>query len=345
VSGLRRRLGRIRRSLRADPLPQTHPELLRLTDEDRRQLTSLHDDTVPLPPEAAELNGDHPRLVELRGRYTSLDLPVLVASRWNEEAVRSFLDLRYFRGETLIVWHYRELPRITKLKYFIFLKYVADRDRGALLDRLVEDGAFGCWAYRYADHPLISRDLLESVNEIEFLERELSLSEREAFRVLDIGAGYGRLAHRMTEAYANLADYCCVDAVPESTFLSEFYLQYRGCTPPARVLPLDEVEQSLRPGQFDLAINIHSFPECTYDAVQWWLELVGRLEIPNLLIVPNEPDELLTLEPDGSRRDFAPLVSAAGYRLVKSEPVIDDQAARDLLRLEDRFLLFRRDAP
>ena len=53
--------------------------------------------------------------------------------------------------------------------------------------------------------------------------------------MLDIGAGYGRLAHRMSAAFPQLEDYCCVDAVPESTFLSEYYLRHRGCTPPARV--------------------------------------------------------------------------------------------------------------
>ncbi len=75
------------------------------------------------------------------------------------------------------------------------------------------------------------------MNELCFLERELGLRERERFSVLDIGAGYGRLAHRMAAAHAErLADYCCVDAVPESTFVSEYYLRHRGVAPPARVV-------------------------------------------------------------------------------------------------------------
>jgi SAM-dependent methyltransferase len=335
-----RQLRRLVPGRRAEP----HPDLVRLTPEDHRYLTSLYDDSGALPPGAdAELSERNPRLRALREAYAALDLPVTAASRWNRSAVESFLDLRWFRGETLITWHYRELPRITALKYFVLLRYVAERDSLRLLERLDEDGAFGCWTFDYPGYGRVSRDLLESVNEIGFLERALSLSRRERFSVLDIGAGYGRLAHRMTTAFPALDDYCCVDAVPESTFLSEYYLSLRGCTPPARVVSLDRLEQDLAAGSFDLAVNIHSFPECTFAAVEWWIELLRRLEVPRLLVVPNEPDELLTLEPHGSRREFRPLIEGAGYRLAHSEPVVDDPAVRELTRVRDRFYLFSRD--
>lgn len=337
-----RQLARPRPSERADD-KKIPPELITLTDEDRRYLTTLYDDSVPLPPDAEQtLRPDHPRLVELRQAYEAVELPVRASSRWRAEHVDSFLDLRYFRGETLITWHYRELPRITRLKYFVFMQYVAARDDLGLLGKLEEDGAYGCWTYEYPGYGRYSRDLIESVNEIAFLERELRLSERERFSVLDIGAGYGRLAHRMTAAYEQLDDYCCVDAVPESTFLSEYYLRQRGSSPRARVVGLDRVERELAPGAFDLAVNIHSFSECTYAAVEWWTELLGRLRVPQMLVVPNEPDELLTLEADGTRRDFKPLIERAGYRVAGSEAVVDDPAVAELLGLRDRFFLFER---
>jgi SAM-dependent methyltransferase len=330
-------------SVEDEPQPEPHPDLLRLTPEDRRYLTTLHDDSVPLPPGAErELSRDSPRLADLRARYAALDLPVLEASRWNDEAVAGFLDLRWFRGETLITWHYRELRRVSELKFFVLAQYVRERDALGLLDRLEEDGAFGCWTFAYPGHRRYSRDLLESVNELSFLERRLRLSEQPSLRVLDVGAGYGRLAHRFAEAHPHLADYCCVDAVPESTFVSEFYLRHRGVVPPARVVPLDRVEADLEPGGFDLAVNVHSFSECTEAAVAWWIALLARLDVPRLLIVPNEPTELLTLEADGSRRDFAPLLERAGYRLSAREPVIEDEAVRSLVRLEDHFHLFER---
>jgi len=313
-------------------------DLVRLTDEDRRYLTALYDDTTPLPPGADhDLAPDHPRLLELRARYAALDLPVTNASRWSADAVDSFLDHRYFRGETLITWHYRELPRISRLKYFLLARYVTGRDTGGHLKTLGEDGAFGCWTFTYEGLPRVSRDLLESVNEIAFLERTGAVPTR----ILDIGAGYGRLAHRMTAAHPEVTDYCCVDAIADSTFLSEFYLRHRGAAT-ARVVPLDEVTTALAPGDFDLAINIHSFPECTYDAIAWWTGQLERLQVPRLLVVPNEPTELLSLEADGSRRDFLPLLQQAGYRLVHREPVVDDPAARELLDLHDHFHLFER---
>jgi putative sugar O-methyltransferase len=319
------------------------PELIVATPEDRRYLENLHDDSVPLPDGADSwLSSANPELRALKTAYAALDLPVGAPSRWAEDAIDSFLDLRWFRGESLIYWHYRELPRISALKYFVWLRYSEERDQSGLLRRLEEDGAFGCWTFSYPGHLRVSRDLLESVGELQFLERELRLSERDGFSMLDIGAGYGRLAHRVCTAYPQLRHYCCVDAVPECTFVSDYYLRYRQLVPPARVVRLDRLEEELEPGAFDLALNVHSWPECTLEAVEWWVRQLERLEVPRLFLVPNEPTELLTLERDGSRRDFMPLLQSAGYRLVKREPVIRDPAVRELLRLDDHFHLFER---
>lgn len=313
----------------------------RRRDEDARYLTTLHEQRTPLPPGAAEeLVPDNPRLVALRRAYAAFDAPVRAASRWRPEAVEDFLDLRFFRGETLITWHYREARRVSELKFFVLLRAVEERDALGLLPRLEEDGAFGCWTFDYPGRGRVSRDLLESVNEIAFLERTLGLSGRPAFSVLDVGAGYGRLAHRMTAAFGNLRDFCCVDAVPESTFVSEYYLRHRACAPPARVVPLHEVDARLEPGSFDLALNVHSFSECPAAAIGWWVERLRRLEVPRLLVVPNEPDALLSLEADGGRRDFAPLLERAGYRLLVHEPVYADPAVRELLGVHDSFFLF-----
>ena len=103
-----------------------------------------------------------------------------------------------------------------------------------------------------------------------------------------------------------------VTAIPESTFVSEYYLRHRGCAPPARVVRLDEVERELRPGDFDLAVNVHSFSECPLAAIEWWVAQLARLEVPRLLVIPNEPDGLLSLEADGRREDFVKKAVAAG---------------------------------
>jgi SAM-dependent methyltransferase len=329
---------------RATPEDSLESQLLEITPEDRRWVTAKYDDSVPLP-EGAErdLSEDSPRLRELRRAYAGLELPVCDRSQWRDEAVASFLDLRYFRGDSLITWHYRELPRITRLKYFIYALYVRGRDELGLLSRLEEDGAFGCWTFSYPGYGRVSRDLLQSVNELSFLERRLGLSKRERISVLDVGAGYGRLAHRMTEAFTNVGDYCCVDAIPESTFLSEYYLRHRAAIPPARVVPLDRLDSELEPGSFDLAVAIHIFSECTLPAIAWWVARLRALEVPRLLVVPREPTELLSVEPDWTRQDYAPVLDRAGYRLEAREPVVDDPAFAQQLGLEDHFHLFALD--
>ena len=76
--------------------------------------------------------------------------------------------------------------------------FVQERDRFGFLCAMHEDGAFGA---ETVEDPtsgrLLSRDLLDSANELCFLEEQLRLSRWPAgTRVLDVGAGYGRLVHR-----------------------------------------------------------------------------------------------------------------------------------------------------
>lgn len=320
--------------------PEHIRAVIQLSDEDRRYLNSLYDDTEPLPAGAADhLQSGNPRLCDLRAQYEALDAPVVRHSRWTAENLDGFLDLSHFRGDSMYQWHYRELPRATRLKWFIYLGYVRDRDHLGLLDRLVEDGAFGAWTYSFEGQPRVSRDLIESVNELLFLDRHLGLVQGAGQRIVDIGAGYGRLAHRMHEAAPTLDDYCCVDAVPESTFLSEYYLRWRGCTPTARVVPLHELNAAISPGSFDLAINVHSFSECPLDAIEWWLHRLQEWEVRRLFLIPNEPLGMLSTERDGSRRDALPLLERAGFHVTAREPVIDDPAVRELLRIDDHFHL------
>lgn len=311
-----------------------------LTDEERQYLTTGYDARTPIAPDAAAyLSSQNPRLLDLRRAYAELGVAAVQHHYWNPEAVASGVDLRYFRGDNLYVWHYPEHPRAMELKLFVYLKYLEDRGGRELLERLDEDGAFGCWTAEIPGYGKVSRDLLDSVNEILFLDRELRLLTTPGLRVLDIGAGYGRLGHRMTAAAPGLADYCCVDAIPESTFLSEFYLDYRGCSPPTRVVRLDEVA-GLEAGAFDLAVNVHSFSECTIDAISWWVEQLRRLQVPRLFVVPNEPEGILSRERDGSYHSALPVLAAAGYRPVAKERAISDRAVRDLVMIVDNFYLF-----
>jgi FkbM family methyltransferase len=327
-----------RRSSRNGAQP---PGLLPLSDAERRYLANGYDDRTPLPPGAdADLGSDNARLRELRRSYQALDLPAAQHHMWSPDRVAANVDLRYFRGDNLYQWHYPEHPRAMALVMFIYARYVERRGGRELLGVLSEDGSFGCWTAEIAGYGKVSRDLLDSINEILFLDRQLGILGREQLRVLDVGAGYGRLAHRMITATQGVADYCCVDAVPESTFLAEYYLAFRGCVPPARVVALTETATALQPGSFDLAVNVHSFSECTLAAIEWWVAELVRLRVPQLFVVPNEPEGIVSREPDGSYRDAMPTFEASGYRLRAAERVIDDPAVRELVRIYDNFYLF-----
>ncbi|HEV2370138.1 MAG TPA: putative sugar O-methyltransferase [Acidimicrobiales bacterium] len=300
----------------------------------------LHSSASSLPPGAAEvLREDNRRLIELREGYARLDWPVCSHSRWRPHNVSGFLSLQYFRGDTVYLWHYRDSEELARLKYFVYLRYLTDRDTHKLLETLDEDGLFGCWTYEFPPHRTCSRDLLDSANELLFLDRHLSIFQATDLRILDIGAGYGRLAHRASESLKSLSLYCCVDAVPESTFLCEYYTSFRSVAPPVRVVPLPEVPE-LSPGEFDLACNVHSFSECALAAIDWWMGLLAKLRVTHLFLVPNEKDGFLSTEEDGTRRDYLPVIEAAGYQQIAEEWAFDDPAVRKVIGIDDRFCLF-----
>jgi SAM-dependent methyltransferase len=331
----RRALKSVRRALLSRGL---HIE--RLSESDRRYRTSLVDDSVPLPDSARALRPDSPRLLELRAAYAAADPAVRVHSRWTDDVFASWLDLEYFRGDNAYVYQFREDLRVSELKHLLYLQDVMARDGAGLLKTLSEDGAFGCWTFKFEGLPRCSRELLDSVNELLFLDAELGVRAGTCPRVLDIGAGYGRMAHRYVTAVPQTIDYCCVDAIAESTFLSEFYVRYRGVAPPARVVPLFDI-LSLEPGAFDLALNIHSWSECTLDAIGWWAGVLARLQVPRVFVVPNEDQGFASFEVDGRRLDYRPTLEAVGYQLVRDVPAFSPAIATALSR-RDRFCLFER---
>lgn len=284
------------------------------------------------------LHRDNERLVELHCLYDKLDWPVSVHSRWDSVLGGAALNLLYFRGDNPYIWHYHETERVNDLKYFVFLRYVHERDSRGMLETLGEDGAFGAFTFAYPGYPVVGRDLLDSVNELLFLEDQLGVLGSQGLRILDVGAGYGRMAYRVSQAVSSLGRYTCVDAIAESTFLSEYYVRFRELDR-VEVVPLPDVPALPRAG-FDLAFNIHSFSECPIAAIDWWLAHLARLEVPKLFVVPNEPVGFLSTEPDGQRQDYLPVFTHYGYELVADRRAYEDDAVRELLAVEDRFCLF-----
>lgn len=312
----------------------------RLSAEDKHYFGSSYNTATPLPDSAAELRLDSPVLQELRQHYAQLDYPVCKHTLWDQKKLSKELTLPWFRGDNAYVWQFRQVKSELRMKQYIMLSYVESCDKLKLLSILDEDGAFGCWTFEYGRRAAVSRDLLESVNEINFLDRQIEISQTPELSVLDIGAGYGRLAYRMCKSLPTLASYTCVDAVAESSFLCDYYIKYRGIEDKAHSIPLHTLESDLPGRQFHLAVNIHSFSECTLASVRWWLSWLRDLRVPYLLIVPNDPKYLLTCEADGSRKDYSADMEEFGYQLVHKEPVFDNDEIRELIGVNDQFYLF-----
>lgn len=315
----------------------------RLDEESVRYLEPSYNGEVPLPAGAAEtLRADNPRLLELRKAYDELTWPAAAPTQWNDSFLKKNLSMAWFRGDNAYVWQLRLLRGSADATTYLTLLDVQSRDELELLGSLHEDGLFGAWTFRFGDRPAVSRDLIDSVNEINYLDDLIGLSSMDAPSVLDIGAGYGRLAHRMSAALPNLARYDCTDGVAVSTFLCEYYLSFRKVPDSVRVVPLPDIERL--DDHYTVAVNVHSFSECSRDAIRWWMERITERDIEWLLIVPNTQGVLLSTEQDGSRLDFQADIESAGYELADHRPVYQNDELRELITIEDEFYLFRRTA-
>ncbi|MDO8948591.1 MAG: putative sugar O-methyltransferase [Desulfocapsaceae bacterium] len=275
-----------------------------------------------LPDGGAEyLNIDNSRLQELRQRYSQFQLKASLPIVWTDEYVQSY-DLQSFRGDNCYVWQTKD-PNCDEINYCLTAYYVKAIDSLGLLQKNNEDGLFGVYTYT-VNSQIVSRDLLDSVIELNFLEKHLKLSQINDLKIIDIGAGYGRLAYRAANSFSNLKTYLCTDAVPESTFLSEYHSKFRHIEDRVSVIPLDNIAERLQEQQIDLAVNIHSFSECSLEAIDWWLALLSVNQVKHLFIVPNAAGhggEKLALN---NGVDFSAVIEKYGYKLQCKSPKYED---------------------
>jgi hypothetical protein len=300
---------------------------------------------VPLPLPISDLTGDLDRsgapptiidpaaLDDLSRRYREFGGPAGGRAMWTREFVEAAVDVKRFRADNAYVWQTRSGETATS--YALVAYYLRAIGLGHLLDRLDEDGAYGAHTVEVAGQA-VSRDLLDSVLEVAFLDDHLDLLSRPEVSVLDIGAGYGRFAHRLTTLHPG-ATVWCTDAVALSTLLCDHYLRFRGVDR-ARTVPLDQVEAALTAQHIDLAVNIHSFSECALESVEWWVDLMARHRVPALFIVPNLGRLWLTAT--SIPVDFEPVLTRHGYRMVAQRTKYEDPAVQALGVQPTAYYLF-----
>jgi hypothetical protein len=266
------------------------------------------------------LRRSNPKLLELMRSYEFFGGPVEESCVWCKDYLSKEVPFHAFRDDCAFIWQRREN---IAAHYILSADWLLKGRWSDLFLKLSEDGLFGAQVVRTAGGVVVTRDRIDSTLEIAFLNEYFDIGKRYAFSVLDIGAGYGRLGYRMTEAFAH-SEVICTDAIAESTFLCEYYLQMRGVTPRSRSVPLTEIENVLETARVDVAVNIHSFSECLIGAVKWWLSLLQRRRVPYLLIVPNSTpyggQELLCFDGQRKRIDIRSAIGNAGYRRVACVP-------------------------
>lgn len=258
----------------------------------------------------SDLSRDNARLRELESAYAALDLP-FKHSLWQKHQNEG-VNIQHFRADGA----YLGTGALRDDQYRIMYDYVVSIDERHYLDRLTEDREFGIEVYEF-DGKIVSRDLLDSILELYFVKEALPLLyDKRPLRWLDVGAGYGRFSHRLNALSPETNYITCVDAISVSSFLCEFYTQYRGCTDHVEVLPLTRLDE-IEPGDFDIACNIHSFSEMSQAAISFWLENLVKWEVPYFFLQPHDP-RFVSVEPDGTIGNFAPLLAKYGYECIYS---------------------------
>ncbi len=273
-----------------------------------------------LPEGARErLRWDDPELRALIARYEAFDPAVTAPATWTRDHVAGD-DLLHFRGDNAFIWQRRGRDQ-NPLVYALCYHQFAATDSDGLLARLDEDDLFGVHLFEIDGRP-VSRELIDSAREIQFLIRHAGLGERSA-ALLDIGAGYGRLAWRIDQAFEGRHRVFATDAYAPSSFLCEYYLRFRGARN-ASAVPLDEVEALLERTPIDLALNVHSFSEMRPEAVDWWVARLVRHDVRRLFVVPNAGTSggEVCQGPDGAC--IEPIFERHGYRAAVREPRYSD---------------------
>lgn len=173
-----------------------------------------------------------------------------------------------------------------------YYAYLKDVDSTGLTDLIFDKHGSINKAY---EKNLINCDL-GSVYDLALLNTVIDFQDQSKINVLEIGAGYGRLAEAILLSKQGGIHYAIVDAVPASLMYCYLYLKDR--LPHLKVgsFYTDPLEQSedfdvfIYPAwhfeasnkvAFDLSINIQSFQEMDQDRVDYYYRLINEVSKDN----------------------------------------------------------------
>jgi putative sugar O-methyltransferase len=161
-----------------------------------------------------------------------------------------------------------------------------------------QESAVGCpTAFVFDGHVLSAGGIVNALTAYRIVSacERLGLMGRP-LRILEIGAGYGQVAHQLLQQL-DVETYAVCD-LPENAFLTGFYLQANHPERETRFVGPDEPPASVAPGlvftippfleridgEFDLIVNSYSFQEMTLDSVHEYLAFAAeRLKDGGLL--------------------------------------------------------------
>jgi putative sugar O-methyltransferase len=258
-------------------------------------------------------------LEELQNRYNQFYKENnfnISPTTWNNNSsyIQNSFNMN-FRGDNAYVWQCKLGDNFnTYIEYYKILKKI---DKDNLFAKTKEDGSYGCISFEI-DNIQISRDLLDSILEIYFLQS--IFPNLHQMNILEIGAGYGRLCKRFTDCFPS-SKYFITDAIPESTYFSKIYL---GKENENRVINLFDIENKINSGTINLAINIHSFPECNIDDIEWWVKFIYMKKIKYIFYVPNNPNSTPDYMPTNRGASILEIYCKYGYKVKEFKNVFND---------------------
>jgi putative sugar O-methyltransferase len=119
---------------------------------------------------------------------------------------------------------------------------------------------------------LVSQDLANTALEVAALQE--ALAGRKPARFLEVGAGYGRMAHALLSVYPD-ATYTIIDIEP-AILICRWYLSQLFAPERLRFLSPGEAEL-LAPGSTDVALSVSSLQEMTPAQVAAYLRLFDNV--------------------------------------------------------------------